>query len=362
MNAGPHAHYNAPNPRTPQDRPGSDALVREGSTYLTDLDSEKFCQTFADGLESGIGYARVLDILGRQGFDKKTIGRLRRALLERGDNLAGALARYGILDPAARKLILVADQQGVLPQTFQQLSAIYGTRYKRKREFVTALVEPMILVALGMIVFRNLIGSGLTELTFAHDTTQRIINIGIQSAIESAIFGLTCFSVAFVWLNLPVDFAPRDIFSRIWLRLPLVSDPGRLMSISTFCRYLQQAIAGGMTVYQGLELASEASNHPGILRTMPRAQARLEEGHTLAKALYEIKALPVEVLENVDIGEESGRLDERLSFLAERYATRSLDAFRNRMNTYIALSRYGIIILVIVMIFVALFQMGGFEM
>lgn len=362
MNAGPHAFYNAPNPRTPQDHPGSEALVREGSTYLTDLEAEKFCQTFSDGLESGIGYSRVLDILDRQGFDKKTTGRLRRSLLERGDNLAGALARYGILDPAARKLILVADEQGVLPQTFQQLSTIYGTRYKRKREFVTSLIEPMILVALGMIVFRNLVGSGLTELAFASDTTQRIINIAIQSGIESALFGLVCFSIAYGWLNLPVDFAPRDIFSRIWLRLPLVSDPGRLMAISTFCRYLQQAIAGGMTVYQGLELASEASNHPGILHNMRKAQARLEEGHTLAKALYEIRALPVEVLENVDIGEESGRLDERLTFLAERFGDRSLEAFRDRMNAYIAVSRYGIIIMVVVMIFVSLIKMGGVEM
>src|SRR5690554_757686 len=262
MVPNPHA-YDAPNSRAPQDRHAPDALVREGSTYLSDPEAEKFCQTFADGLESGIGYARILDILARQAFNRKTINRLREALLERGDVPGAAFARYGILDPAARKLILVADEQGVLPETFKQLSVIYGKRYKRKREFVMAMIEPLILIALGLIVFRNLLGGDFINRAFADDVVERMIQIGIQSAIESAILGLACFLMSFVWLNLPVDFAPRDIFARIWLRLPVVSDPGRLSAISLFCRYLQQAIAGGMSVYQGLELASEASNHPG---------------------------------------------------------------------------------------------------
>lgn len=356
MPADPHS-YDAPNPRVSQDHGAPDALVREGSTYLSDPEAEKFCQTFADGLESGIGYSRILDILARQSFNRKTIDRLREALLERGDVLAGAFARYGILDPSARKLILVADEQGVLPGTFKQLSVIYGKRYKRKREFVMAMIEPLILVALGLIVFRNLIGDGFIEMAFSEDVADQIIQIGIKSAIESAFLALVCWFVSYVWLNLPVDFAPRDVFARIWLRMPIVSDPGRLSAVSLFCRYLQQAIAGGMTVYQGLELASEASNHPGILKALPEAQQMIEDGHTLAEALFRIRALPAEVLENVDIGEASGRLDERLEYLAERYDEKSVEAFKHRMAFYSSLTRYAVIILVIVMVFMSIMKL-----
>jgi type II secretory pathway component PulF len=354
MAGGPHAHYDAPNPNASQDR---DALVREGSTYLSDPEAEKLCQTFSDGLESGIGYSRILDILARRGFDRKTVSRLREALLERGDMLAGALARYGVLDPAARKLILVAEEQGVLPQTFKQLANIYGKRYSRKRAFAMSLIEPMILIALGLIVFRNLMGGDFVEMAFAPDVVQRITDIGITSAIESAIFGLTCFSFAYVWLNLPVDFAPRDLFSRVWLRMPVVSKPGNLSALALFCRYLQQALAGGMTVYQGLELAAEAANHPGILSASAKAQNRIKEGYSLSESLYAIRAIPAEILENIDIGEESGRLDERLEFLADRYDEKSLDAFKSRMAAYTAIGRYGIIVLVVVMIFSVIIQL-----
>ncbi|WP_168210492.1 type II secretion system F family protein [Persicimonas caeni] len=324
---------------------------------MTDPQAEQFCQTFADGLESGIGYARILDILARQDFDKKTIGRLREALLERGDLLGEALARYGLLDPNARKLILVAEEQGVLPESFAQLGRIYGKRYARKKAFAASLIEPLILIALGLIVFRNIIGGNIVKLAFSRDTNERIIDILIMSGIESAMFALACFVVFFLWLNLPVDFAPRDLFSRIWMRMPVVSDPGRHYSVALFCRYLQQSIDSGMTVYQGIELAAEASNHPGILDHYQKAQKRIEDGYSLAEALNTIRTLPVEVLENVDIGEESGRLDERLTFLAQRYEDKANESFKNRMSAYTWILRYGIIVLVISMVLMSISEL-----
>ncbi|MFW6053973.1 MAG: type II secretion system F family protein, partial [Persicimonas sp.] len=167
---------------------------------MTDPEAEQMCTTFADGLHSGIGYSRILDILARQNFDKKTVGRLREALLERGDMVGEALARYGVLDPNARKLILVAEEQGVLPETFEQLSEIYGTRYKRKKDFAMSMIEPIILIALGLIVFGNIIGSDLIELAFSADTREQLQGILIESTLESAIFGLACFTGFFGWL------------------------------------------------------------------------------------------------------------------------------------------------------------------
>lgn len=352
MNGQPPPFHDASDFRAPQHHTsGEDALVRESSTYMSDPEAEQLCSTFADGLDSGIGYARILDMMGRQGFDSKTIDRLRSDLLERGDHLAGAFARYGILDATARRLVLVADEQGVLPETFKQLAKIYGSRHKRKRAFLSAMVEPAILIALGAIVFRNLIGAGLVDLAFADDTMDQLIDIGITAGIESAIFGLICFSAGFTWLNLPVDFAPRDIFARFWLRVPFVSDPGRLSAIGLFCRYLRQSLAGGMSVYDGLELAADAANHPYILSAMPRARAHIQDGWSLTESLSAVKALPPEVIENIDIGEEAGRLDERLEFLAERYDERGAAKFESRMKTYTTLIRYMIIIAVILMVF-----------
>ena len=328
-------------------------VVREHRTYMTDQQAEQLCQVFSEGLGSGIGYARIFDMLERNGLDGAIVERMRDAVLEKGDMLGEAFARYGILDPTSRKLVLVAEKQGQLPETFEQLAEIYGLRHKRKKRFIFAMVEPLILIALGGIVLGNLLASNLVEITLADNTKSRLIDVFIESGIYSALFGLGCFSVFFTWLNLPVDFAPRDYFSRLWLRFPVLSEPKRLFSISLFCRYLKQSITSGFNVHRSLELASEAANNPRLLRQIDGARRKLEGGATLAESLFPVDSLPDDVVENIEIGEQSGRLEERLDFLSERYFERATERFDRQMTGVLWVLRYTIVVFVIGMVFYA---------
>ncbi len=322
-------------------------VVRERSTYLTDSDAQALCQSFADGLSSGLSYARILDILERQDHDKRVLDRLRNALLHHGDMLGEAFARYGILDASARKLVLVSEQQGELPGTFKQLAKIYGQRHDRKKNVLYAFVEPMILFILGMIVARGLFSSDFTKLAFQEDTWGEIRQIFIRAGIESLIFVIICVSIAFVSLNLPVDMSLRSLVHRILLRIPFINGPGKLYAISLFSLYIRQSITSGMTVFQSIELAGEAANSPQILGKIKRVQSQIEQGSTLAQALSCIKALPPEVINNIDIGEETGTLDDRLGWLASHYEQLSLESFKRLIASFLYVTRFAIIIFVI---------------
>jgi len=341
------------------DRPGGgdEPVARETRTYMTDQQAETLCQVFAEGLDSGVGYARIFDMLERNDFDSTNVDRMRRAVLDEGDQLGEAFARHGILDPTARKLVLVAERQGTLPETFDHLGEFYGLRHKRKKRFVYTMVEPAILIALGGILLVNLLTADLVGITMAPDTRARLVQLFIDSGIQIAFFGLTAFASAFVWLNLPVDFTPRDLASRLWLRAPVLSEPNRLHSISRFCRFLKQGIASGIDVYRSLALASEASNNPKLLAQTERARQRLDRGDSLADALFVAEELPDEVIEQIEIGEESGRLQERLGYLADRYYERATERFDRQMEVIVAVIRYGIILFVIALVLYAAVQM-----
>ncbi len=322
-------------------------VVRERSTYMTDSDAQSLCQSFADGLGSGLSYARILDILERQEHDKRVLDRLRNALLHHGDMLGEAFARYGILDPSARKLVLVSEQQGELPGTFKQLAKIYGQRHERKKNVLYAFVEPMILFILGMIVARGFFSSNFTQLAFQDDTWGEVKQIFIRAGLESLIFVIICLTFAFVSLNLPVDMSFRSLAHRIFLRIPFVSAPGKLYAISLFCLYVRQSITSGMTVYQSIELAGEAANSPQIRGKIKQVQSKIEQGSTLAQAMSCINALPAEVINNIDIGEETGSLDERLEWLATRYEELSMESFKRLIASFLYITRFAIIIFVI---------------
>ena len=303
---GVHSHGSdgsAPDPHLMGEDRGP--VVREQNTYMTDRQAEQLCQVFSEGLGSGIGYSRIFGMLERNGLDQKLVDRLREAVLEKGDQLGEAFARYGVLDPTARKLALVAEQQGQLPETFSQLAEIYGLRHKRKKDFIYSMVEPFILIALG-IVLGNILTSNLVEITMSEQTWGKLSGVFIQAGIQTAFFGLASFSVFFSWLNLPVDFAPRDYFSRLWLRFPVISEPKRLFSIALFCRYLKQSISSGIDIYRSLELASEASNNMKLLQEVDASREKLKEGSSLAEALFSAQMIPDDVIERSRGGSRSG--------------------------------------------------------
>lgn len=336
--------YDAPPPHESQamHSPQGGAVVREMSTYMTDRDAEKMCQLFADGLRSGVGYARILDFMERQHIDTKMTARLRTAVLEYGDRLGEAFARFGVLDAPTRKLVLVAEEQGSLPATFTEQAKIYGARYKRKRRIVLAMIEPLFMICLGVFFFRNLFNS----LLFADsgDFGATLFQMLGKSGIQSAILSLFSAGLAYTWINLPVDSAFRDASGRLWYRLPFISTGMRHQCVANFARFLRQSMSSGMDIFRSIELAAEASNSPWLMETVDKARAVLEDGYPLDTAMRQLRGLPDEFIDYVAIGEETGRLEENLLFLAERYDAKADEAYEMALQTFIYILRFLLVI------------------
>lgn len=305
---------------------------RESSTWMTDRDSEKVCTLFADGLAAGIGYARILDFMERQRIERKLVDRLRVSVLDHGDQLGEAFARFGVLDEPSRKLVLVAEEQGTLPQTFKEQSKYFGRRYARRRRGVFAMVYPVIIICLGIFVFADNIGD-VMEVATAIDTWDVVFELFLKSLIKSLLFCLVMGLSGYAFLNMPVDSPVRSAAARLWYSVPFFSAATKQQSVANFCRYLQQSVNAGMDVYRSIDLAADASGNPSFIASAPRGMALLEEGYPLDTAFREIRGMPQDVLDYVGIGEETGRLDEQLRFLTERYDTLANET-SERVMTY----------------------------
>src|SRR5690606_3716510 len=91
-----------------------------------------------------------------------------------------------------------------------------------------------------------------------------------------------------------------------------------------------------------------------------RAQDLIEQGSTLSHALYSIKTIPTDVIENIDIGEETGKLEERLEWLAIRYEEFSYESFQRMMAAFLYVARFVIVIFVISSLMFTLLKMELF--
>jgi type IV pilus assembly protein PilC len=342
--AGHHSNYDASGMDESQafyDKP----VVREYSTYITDEDASKMCQLFADGLETGAGYARIFDFMERQKLDSKMVARLRYAVLDQGDRLGEAFARLGLLDAPARKLVLVAEEQAALPQTFKQLGRIYAHRLKQKKRVFFGMVEVFILTLLGGIIFPSVFIAGMqADAKEVKGAIFEALYVGaLQSLTAAAVVGI----LFYIWINLPVEFSARSAIRSIWIRITFISQASRLASVSTFCRYFKQSLTSGLDMYRSIELAAEAADSPFIYGRTDQALDAVEAGYPLDAALGTIPGLPEEVCQHIGIGEETGRLEERLQHLTERYDELSVEAFDRTIAAIVYLVRVILITVII---------------
>lgn len=318
---------------------------REASTYMTDPQAERFCEIFAEGLESGIGYSRILSFLERKGFKGDLVTKLGRALLEEGSKLGETLARYGILDPAARKLLLVAEDQGTLASAFMSQAPLYRKRYENKKKVIFSLVEPIVLIMIAFGVLLPIV-TNIRVLFEAEALTGAIASLLIVPMSLALFFFMAYIVSSFVWLNAPVESGLREVAARMWYTIPGISIPGRLNAQGMFCRYMCASIRGGMNIYESVQLAAEASNDPRLMGDLDRAFDELDRGSNLFDALSKMRALEADVLEYVGIGEETGRMSEMLDRASELYFKRSQETFERYMTFFTNFLRLVTIVIV----------------
>lgn len=332
----PHDPFNQHNPNDmgqfQSARKDGGAVVQQGTTYLTDPEAMRICEIFAEGLDSGLGYTRILAFLERKGVKASVIQKMRRALIEEGVSLSEAFARYGVLDPAARKLVLVAERQGNLPEAFRTQIPIYKTRHERKKHVLGTCIEPVVLFYLSVFIMLPLV-SNVTEI---YGSKEGIAAAAMEHVLGPATFGifmvLFLIGVGYAWLMTPVDFALRDAWASIWMRMPVVSGAARLYAASLFARYLGSSIGSGMNIFDSIQLAVEASNDPRLNDRLPHAFASLEDGVSLSGSLALITAIPEDIIEYVGLGEETGRMEEMLERAATMFEERALEAFDRQMK------------------------------
>ena len=336
--------------------PHASAVVRERSTYMSDIDAQQFCIFFAEGLDSGLGYARVISFLERKGVKASVVHHLRRALLEQGQGLSEAFTRFGLLDASARRLVQVAESQGTLPELLRMQSHIYRDRYERKKDVALGAIEPMVMGVLAfggvMPIFSNIMTLFESTNSVASDALRIMAGPLLACLFVFALYLLG----AYIWLSLPVDLAARDRAQRLMLSLPLISHSGRLFATSLFCRYFYCAVRSGMNMFDSIKMAAEACNDPRLASSIHTAQDLLQQGHSLEQSLAAVKPLSRDVVDYVGMGEETGRLEEMLQQCAEIFKERAEKASERAVKVVIYIFRLGVFVGVMAIAFVGLFD------
>jgi len=143
--------------RTSRGKYARDALLLKvpvlGDTIQYAL-TERFCRVLASMVGAGVNLTEALAVTTealRNRVYVKRLGEVNEQIME-GQGVAGPLARTGLFPGTATQMLRVGEDTGSLDTQLEVTAEYYETELNYKIAKLTALFEPLVIVAMGLIV------------------------------------------------------------------------------------------------------------------------------------------------------------------------------------------------------------------
>ncbi len=114
----------------------------------------RFARTFATLLQSGVPILATLDIVATTTGNKvleKAIVEASQSIQE-GEPLAVPLAKSGVFPKMVTRMVLIGERSGALETLLSKISDFYDTEVKATVKQLTSLIEPIMILLMGVVV------------------------------------------------------------------------------------------------------------------------------------------------------------------------------------------------------------------
>jgi type IV pilus assembly protein PilC len=223
--------------------------------------------------------------------------------------------------------LLAGEKSGSLEQVIRRYVAHVKVLSAVKRKTISALVYPLILLALSCIVVSIIVLRVVPEFAIFYEGSDAALPVSTQflvaiSNFAGTYFGLVVLSVLAIglafwtWLKRPES---RVRFDGWVLRIPLLGSIAQRFATSQAARTLATLLGGGIPLVNAIDIASRSIQNQFVARELHGAAQQVREGRSLSAAMTDSRVFPDVALKMVEVGEQTGALQEMLNSLADFY-------------------------------------------
>jgi len=114
----------------------------------------RFARTFAQLIRAGVPILEVMSIVGDTSGNYQVEKAIKNVStdIERGDQLANALAREPIFPPMLVRMVGAGEQTGKIDTMLEKMADFWDEEIEATLNALTSLIEPLLIVVLGTIV------------------------------------------------------------------------------------------------------------------------------------------------------------------------------------------------------------------
>jgi type IV pilus assembly protein PilC len=289
-----------------------------------------FTRQFSVMLDAGLPLVQCLEILGDQEESKAFAAMIRqvRTDVESGSSLAEAMRKHPkAFDDLFVNMIAAGEAGGILDVILRRLASYIEKVVKLRSQVKSALIYPtsVLAIAAGVVfvilkwvipVFAQLFTSGGGELPWLTRVVVGASNfVGNYSIYLFILLGAGGFFLN-RWHKTPTGKRAIDNFM---LRIPVIGMLLRKVAVARFCRTLSTLTSSGVPILDGLEITARTAGNAVIEDAVMAVRKAVEEGKSISEPLAETKVFPPMVVQMINVGEQTGALDQMLSKIADFY-------------------------------------------
>ena len=284
-----------------------------------------------------------------------------------GLSFHNAMANYNkAFSPLFCILMKAAEESGSMPILLGYLSSYLEKTVSLHRKIRSITAYPIFVAVFFVIVvlivtffvlprFENIFstfGARLPKITIIVFSINRFIIRNIHIFIIGFI--------GIIWGVFLYGRTPKGEYNidRLKLKVPLLGDLIKKLSLARFCRVLAIMIRGGVPIVTAMTITAQACANKELEQSIIEAKDQIVAGWGIASSLEDNGHFPNLMLRMIGIGESSGRLPEVLENISHMYEEEvdgSVMVITSIFEPIVIVAFGGVILILVLAIYVPLF-------
>jgi type IV pilus assembly protein PilC len=289
-----------------------------------------FTRQFATMINAGLPLVQSLDILARQSENKALRKVIEEVLydVESGQTLADAMREHEKVFPELYvNMVAAGEAGGILDTILLRLAVFLEKADALKRKIKGAMIYPSVImtVAAGAVAVLLIFVIPTFQTMFASagialpGPTQFVIFLSetLQKNWYLFVIGIVMFVIGIQ--RLYKTPGGQLMLDRLLLTVPILGPMQRKAAIARFTRTLGTLVSSGVSILDGLEITAKTSGNRVLHDAIMESRASIAGGETISEPLKKSGVFPPMVVSMINVGEQTGGLDEMLTKIADFY-------------------------------------------
>ena len=289
-----------------------------------------FCRQFESVLNAGVTVVEALDMLSEQTENKPFANAIAevRDSVQRGETLAVAMAEHPKIFPNLMvQMVAAGESSGGLDKAFSRVGSQFEKEAHLKGLIIKSAIYPVILILVIIVVVAIMMIKIVPTFTSQFDEVG-----GKLPGITLAVMAVSDFFVH-SWYFIVAIIAGIAIFIHAWkktesgahilgkfiLKVPLVGPLSIKTASSRMTRTLSTLMGSGVQLVDALGLVTEMMGNAVVKQALKDATEEVSRGIPLSKPLADSGVFPPMVYHMIEIGEETGNMEDMLDKVAAYY-------------------------------------------